>query len=70
MEAEQKLEALRTAIAANNVAQMQTAMNELNEVLQKVGQAVYTQPGTDNPGTGQPGDPPGDDTVEGEFREV
>ena len=70
MEAAQKLEALRTAIAANNVAQMQTAMNELNEVLQKVGQAVYTQPGTDNPGTGQPGDPPGDDTVEGEFREV
>ena len=46
-EAEGKLEALRTAIAANNVAQMQTAMNELNEVLQRVGQAVYTQPGAD-----------------------
>ena len=70
-EAEGKLEALRTAIAANNVAQMQTAMNELNEVLQRVGQAVYTQPGADTAsGGGQPGDPPGDDTVEGEFREV
>ncbi len=70
-EAEGKLEALRTAIAANNVAQMQTAMNELNEALQKVGQAVYAQPGTaENPGAGPAGDPPDDDTVEGEFREV
>ena len=69
-EAEEKLAALRTAIAANNVAQMQTAMNELNETLQKVGQAVYSQPGAEGPSAGQPGDPPGDDTVEGEFREV
>ncbi len=69
-EAEDKLAALRSAIAANNVAQMQTAMNELNETLQKVGQAVYSQPGADAPGSAQPGDTPGDDTVEGEFREV
>ena len=69
-EAEDKLAALRTAIAANNVAQMQTAMNELNEVLQRVGQAVYSQPGNDAPGAGPTGDAPGDDTVEGEFREV
>ena len=69
-EAEGKLEALRSAIAANNVAQMQTAMNELNEVLQRVGQAVYTQPGADGPGGGPSADAPGDDTVEGEFREV
>ena len=48
-EAEEKLAALRTAIAANNVAQMQTAMNELNETLQKVGQAVYSQPGRGRP---------------------
>ncbi|MCY3691720.1 MAG: molecular chaperone DnaK [Chloroflexota bacterium] len=69
-EAEGKLEALRSAIAANNVAQMQTAMNELNEVLQRVGQAVYAQPGADGPGAGPSADAPGDDTVEGEFREV
>ena len=69
-EAEDKLAALRTAIAANNVAQMQTTMNELNEVLQRVGQAVYSQPGNDAPGAGPTGDAPGDDTVEGEFREV
>ena len=69
-EAEEKLTALRSAIAANNVAQMQTAMNELNDVLQRVGQAVYSQPGADAPGAEPPGDTPGDDTVEGEFREV
>ena len=69
-DAESKLEALRTAVAANNVPQMQTAMNELNDALQRVGQAVYSQqqppPGGPNPGTGAPPD----DTVEGEFREV
>ena len=70
-EAEGKLEALRSAIAANNVAQMQTAMNELNEALQRVGQAVYSQPGAGGPGAAAGGADGGpDDTVEGEFREV
>ena len=70
-EAQGKLEALRSAIAANNVAQMQTAMNELNEALQRVGQAVYSQPGSGAAGSA-PGDADTgpDDTVEGEFREV
>ena len=70
-EVEGKLAALRSAIEANNVAQMQTAMNELNEALQRVGQAVYSQPGQGAPGadTGGPDSGP-DDTVEGEFREV
>ena len=70
-EAESKLEALKSAIAANNVAQMQTAMNELNEALQRVGQAVYSQPGAGGPGAASGGADTGpDDTVEGEFREV
>ena len=70
-EAQGKLEALRSAIAANNVAQMQTAMNELNEALQRVGQAVYSQPGQGGPGAAPGGADSGpDDTVEGEFREV
>ena len=70
-EAEGKLEALKSAIAANNVAQMQTAMNELNEALQRVGQAVYSQPGAGGPGATPGGADSGpDDTVEGEFREV
>ena len=69
-EAEGKLEALRAAIAANNVAQMQTAMTELNATLERVGQAVYSQPGAGSPGAGPTDAGPGDDTVEGEFREV
>ena len=72
-EAEGKLAALQTAIASNNVAQMQTAMNELNEALQRVGQAVYSQPGAGGPGdAGGAGDGASDtdDTIEGEFREV
>ena len=70
-EAEGKLETLKSAIAANNVAQMQTAMNELNEALQRVGQAVYSQPGQGGPGAASGGADTGpDDTVEGEFREV
>ena len=72
-EAEGKLQALQTAIASNNVAQMQTAMNELNEALQRVGQAVYSHPGAGGPGdAGGAGDGASDtdDTIEGEFREV
>ena len=77
-EADGKLAALRSAIAANNVPQMQTAMNDLNDALQRVGQAVYSQQaGAGGPGGGGPdasasGGSAGaaGDTVEGEFREV
>ncbi len=72
-EVEEKITALRTAIQQNDVAQMQAAMNELNAALQKVGQAVYNQPGAETP-PGQDGGPSDNDqpggTVEGEFREV
>ncbi len=72
-EVEEKITALRTAIQQNDVAQMQAAMNELNAALQKVGQAVYSQPGAETP-PGQDGAPSDNDqpggTVEGEFREV
>jgi molecular chaperone DnaK len=72
-EADGKLAALRSAIETNNLPQMQTAMNELNDVLLRVGQAVYSQPGAGGPGgPGTSGDTGGDpdDTIEGEFREV
>ena len=72
-EVEEKIAALRTAIQQNDVAQMQAAINELNAALQKVGQAVYSQPGAETP-PGQDGGPSDNDqpggTVEGEFREV
>ena len=73
-EVEEKITALRTAIQQNDVAQMQAAMNELNAALQKVGQAVYSQPGAETPPGQAEGGPSDEDqpegTVEGEFREV
>ena len=72
-EVEGKIATLKTAIANNNVAEMQTAMTDLNNSMQKLGQAVYGQqaPGTapEDPGMGGSDDGDGD-TVEGEFREV
>ena len=71
-EVEGKIATLKTAIANNNVAEMQSAMADLNASMQRLGEAVYRQTessgsgGTDAPG----GATPGDDTVEGEFREV
>ena len=72
-EVEEKLESLKSAIKANDVAGMQTAIAGLNEGLQKLGQAVYAQSGGPD-GPQQPGGPPPNDpdpgTVEGEFKEV
>ncbi|MBO54749.1 MAG: molecular chaperone DnaK [Dehalococcoidia bacterium] len=68
---EGKIVVLKTAIESNDVAQMQTAMGELSTAMQQIGQAVYSQGGaadSDVPSDGQ--SDPGDDTVEGEFREV
>ena len=74
-EVEGQIATLKTAISNNNVAEMQTAMTDLNNTMQRLGEAVYSQ--TESPPE-EPGDdssPPGDeppegDTVEGEFREV
>ena len=71
-EVEGKIATLKTAIANNNVAEMQSAMADLNASMQRLGEAVYRQ--TEGPAGGGPEAPgagtPGDDTVEGEFREV
>ncbi len=77
-EVESKVATLKAAIASNNVAEMQPAMADLNNALQRLGQAVYSQAGGPSgttgtgPSDGGPprGDQPGDNTVEGEFREV
>ena len=85
-EVQAKIDTLKAAIAANNIAEMQTGMTELNSALQRVGEAVYSQSagapdggqgptdgmGTDGPGGEGDADGPADDegTVEGEFREV
>ena len=74
-EVEDKLSPLRTAIEANDVASMQSAMTDLNTSLQKLGQAVYSQAngasaeGPEAAGEEVPEDQ-GEGTVEGEFKEV
>ena len=83
-EVEGKVATLKAAIASNNLAEMQAAMADLTNSLQRLGQAVYSQ--ADDPSQPQDGDPSDggpsdgeasvdgqqddDSTVEGEFREV
>ena len=78
-EVDYKMAALKTAIQANDVAQMQVAMNELNASLQQLGQAVYSQTDAGAAGEGvsegpeagpeSDGEQPGG-TVEGQYREI
>ena len=74
-EVQSKIDALRAASASGNAAEMQTAINELNAALQRLGEVVYSQnaaPGPGAAGAGPEDIGPSDDdgTVEGEFREV
>ena len=72
-EVQTKIDALRTASASGNLAEMQTGINELNTALQRLGEVVYSQSAAPGPGGPEgPGGGPPDDagTVEGEFREV
>lgn len=75
-EVETKIAAVRSALQGTDINAIRQAMQELNEVMQKVGTTVYQQqppPGGEAPPGGEP--PPGKEgdeegTVEGEFREV
>jgi molecular chaperone DnaK len=80
---EAKIAAVRTALAANNIGQVNVALQELQAAMQKVGEAVYSKqgsPGGQGPSAGGPsaegqgpsgGQGPGPEgTVEGEYREV
>ena len=72
----EKSSAVKRALDANDVDTMKTALEELQQAMMAVGQAVYggggppeegpTEPGSN--GQGGPGSPQG--TVEGEYREV
>ena len=67
-----KVTVLKNAIAGDSMAEIQTASTDLNEALQRLGEAVYSQAAA----ASQPDSEPstdgeeGDDTVEGEFRDV
>ena len=73
-EVEGKIAAVRSALSGGDIAAITAASNELQEAMQRVGQAVYAQPGAgaaDAGGEASPGGAaPDDDSVEGEFREV
>ncbi|MFC1929286.1 molecular chaperone DnaK [Chloroflexota bacterium] len=82
-EVEAKVAAVKSALQGTDIEALKQATQELSDVMQKVGTAVYQQqqpppdgqepppgepppPGEDSP----PGEGGGEDTVEGEFREV
>jgi len=74
-EVEDKVQAVKTALQAQDIDKVKAATSELNAVLQKIGEAVYKQEpppsGPEAGGAGTPPPPPDDGgTVEGEFREV
>ena len=73
-EAREKIASLQSAVDSSNMAEMQAGINDVNEVMNRIGQEVYennqqtqnTEPTVENPTD----DPSDDDVVEGEFREV
>jgi molecular chaperone DnaK len=74
-EVEEKIKAVRDALSQNEVSRMQLAADDLERTMQRVGQEIYSQPGTGagsngatGPTYGQGPQEPG--TVEGEYREV
>ncbi len=60
-EVEDKIRTVRDALAGGDLTRVRTASEDLERTMQRIGQEVYSQPGT-------PGGEPG--TVEGEYREV
>ncbi len=79
----QKVEALKSAVAANNAVDMQSREQELTQALQKIGEAIYSQgepgstpdgaaPAEDIPPAGAAGEAGGGDgdVVDAEFKEV
>ncbi|MCH8284082.1 MAG: Hsp70 family protein [Chloroflexi bacterium] len=76
-EVEGKIAAVRSALEVNDQQTLQSAADDLQESLQKIGQHVYSQaaaagvPGqTEAPEAPDEAPSDGEDTVEGEFREV
>jgi molecular chaperone DnaK len=67
-EVEDKIRAANDALTSNDATRMATAQTELDTALGKIGQAMYGQPDAAG-ATGTPG-APGDETIEGEYREA
>jgi molecular chaperone DnaK len=71
-EVESKVAACRSALQGQDMAQVQRAVQDLSESLQKVGASMYQEPESPPPGAEGAGRSPGDDqdVVEGEFSEA
>ena len=75
-ELEGRIAQVREALQGQDAVLIDQRVQELQESLQKVGQAVYSQAGGPPPGAGpdDPGgfdpEPPPEGTIEGEYREV
>ena len=73
---EAKIAALRSTLETQDADAMKAALDDLNETIQRIGQAAYGQQqgGPGGPQAGGPQSSPGDEppggTVEGEYREV
>ncbi|MEE8174669.1 MAG: molecular chaperone DnaK, partial [Dehalococcoidia bacterium] len=69
-EAEGRVAALRSALQSGDAYQVKGAMEELEAVLQRAGQAVYSHAGTGAYPGGEHQGGDGSGTIDGEFREV
>ncbi len=70
-EVEEKVKAVRDALAGSDLTRIRTAASDLERTMQRIGQEAYSQPGTtagDGTSGAASGSEPG--TVEGEYREV
>ena len=70
-EVEDKVKAVRDALASNDLTRVRTAASDLESTMQRIGQEIYSQSGT-AAGGGTAGSASGSEagTVEGEYREV
>ncbi len=71
-EAEDRIKAVRDALSSNDISRIRSTSDDLERTMQRIGQDIYSQPGTAGGPTGPQGPTPGGDsgTVEGEYREV
>jgi len=68
---ESKVSALRTALQGKDVNEIRRMTQELDVAVQQIGASMYEQAGPTTPPPGDEEKPPeGEETVEGEFREV
>jgi molecular chaperone DnaK len=72
LQLEDQVQAIRRALDSNDILSLRRAMDDLEQTMQRAGDAVYSGAGAGSGGPdggpGSPGSPPG--TVEGEYREV